>query len=175
MNENKNPGDRELSPEIFKNLFYKFRMSLIIEAHRILRDPYEAEEVVQETFTVLWEKKHLNRVPPEAYRNYLYCAVRNNCMSRLRTMEIQKRKKDRYAESAPRQETSDNGTWELRERINEAVQRLPEQRKWAFIKSHLDNKSYRQVGEEMGLTMETVRSHVKIALKNLRALLSNLR
>lgn len=170
------PKDSGRSQEILQKLFFKFRESLIMESYGILRDLYEAEDVVQETFIILWEKDHLAHVKPAAYRSYLYCAVRNNSLSRQRVVQNNQRKQDRFSETAPQFEHKNYGeVWEIRKRINEAVQTLPEQRRWAFIKSHLDRKTYREVGLEMGLNMETVRSHVKIALKTLRELLGNLK
>lgn len=170
------PGNPNHSPEIFKHLFFKYREALVIEAFSILHDITEAEDVVQETFIILWQKNHLANVAPANYRGYLFSAVRNNCLSQQRKLQTAEKKKAHFLESAPVFDLSNQGdVWEMRHRINAAVQELPEQRRWAFIKAHLDRKSYREVSQEMGLKMETVRSHVKIALRNLRMMLTNLR
>lgn len=170
------PDNPDYSLEVFKRLFFKYRESLILEAHSILHDLAEAEDVVQETFIVLWQKNHLANVMPANYRNYLFSAVRNNCLSQQRKLQTIEKKKAFFLESAPVFDLSDQGdAWEVRHRINMAVQELPEQRRWAFIKAHIDKKSYREVSQEMGLKMETVRSHVKMALRNLRMMLGNLK
>jgi len=170
------PNGSSDSPEVFKRLFFKYRDGLIMEAASILHDAAEAEDVVQETFIVLWQKNHLANVPPANYRSYLFSAVRNNCLSQQRKLQTAEKKKNHFLESAPIFDLTNQGdAWEVRYRINKAVQELPEQRRWAFIKAHLDRKSYRQVSQEMGLKMETVRSHVKMALRNLRIMLANLK
>lgn len=170
------PNNPRHLPEVFKHLFFKYREPLILEAVSILHDVTEAEDVVQETFIVLWEKNHLANVMPANYRSYLFSAVRNNCLSQQRKLQTAERKKAFFLESAPMFDLTNQGdAWEVRHRINQAVQELPEQRRWAFIKAHLDRKSYREVSQEMGLKMETVRSHVKMALRNLRMMLANLK
>ncbi|RPE12620.1 sigma-70 family RNA polymerase sigma factor [Chitinophaga lutea] len=176
MREECTPNNPSHSPEVFKHLFFKYREALVLEAHSVLHDISEAEDVVQETFIVIWQKNHLANVPPANYRSYLFSAVRNNCLSQQRKLQTAEKKKAHFLESAPMYDTSNQGdAWEVRLRINQAVQDLPEQRRWAFIKAHLDRKSYREVSQEMGLKMETVRSHVKIALRNLRMMLANLK
>jgi DNA-directed RNA polymerase specialized sigma24 family protein len=45
----------------------------------------------------------------------------------------------------------------------------------AFEKTYLEGKPHRQVAMEMELKLETVKSHIKIALKNLRDRLKHLR
>ncbi len=170
------PNDHERSLETLHKLFDQYRRALIVEAQLILHDIYEAEDVVQDTFIVLWEKDHLANVPPEKHKSYIFCAVRNNCLSLQRKLQTVEKKKVRYLETAPQYDMSDQGeTWDMRARINQAVQELPEQRRLAFIKAHFHQKTYREVGEEMGLKMETVRSHVKIALRNLRGMLKHLK
>jgi RNA polymerase sigma-70 factor (ECF subfamily) len=165
-----------LTDDEFKVLYFRFREALIIEAFRILRDGHEAEDVVQETFIKLWENNYLKDVNPAAIRSYLYSAVKNNCLSRKSALESAERRKDQFMEVHGNEVAADQTEiWELRERINEAVQNLPSQRRWAFVKTYMDDKSYREAGQEMGLTMETVKSHVKVALKNLRISLSGLR
>lgn len=165
-----------LTEDEFKVLYFRFREALIIEAFRILRDGHEAEDVVQETFIKLWENNYLKDVNPAAIRSYLYSAVKNNCLSRKSALESAERRKGQFMEVHGNEVAADQTEiWELRERINEAIQNLPSQRRWAFVKTYMDDKSYREAGQEMGLTMETVKSHVKVALKNLRISLSGLR
>ncbi|WP_162946274.1 sigma-70 family RNA polymerase sigma factor [Chitinophaga barathri] len=170
------PNNSPQGLETLKQLFNQYRCALIVEAQLILHDIWEAEDVVQDTFIVLWEKDHLMNVPPEKHKSYIFCAVRNNCLSLQRKLQTAEKKKAHYLETAPQYDMSDQGeAWEVRSRINEAVQELPEQRRLAFIKAHLHQKTYREVGAEMGLKMETVRSHVKIALRNLRGMLKHLK
>ncbi|MFD2888556.1 RNA polymerase sigma factor [Chitinophaga cymbidii] len=165
-----------LTDEEFKVLYFRFREALIVEAFRILRDGHEAEDVVQETFIKLWENNYLKDVNPGAIRSYLYSAVKNNCLTRKSARESAERKKGHFMEVHGGEVAADQTEiWELRERLNEAIQSLPSQRRWAFVKTYMDDKSYREAGQEMGLTMETVKSHVKVALKNLRISLSGLR
>ncbi|MGX5817759.1 sigma-70 family RNA polymerase sigma factor [Chitinophaga lutea] len=162
--------------ELIGTLYHKYRKALVVEAYSILGNAVEAEDIVQDLFSSLWTKKKLDDVAPGNYRNYLYQAVRRNCMSHQRKQMVDRKRRARYTETSGTFDLAGAGeNWEIRQRINEAVQGLPEQRRWAFIKAHIDKKSYREVGNEMGLRMETVRTHVKMALKSLRLMLANLK
>lgn len=165
-----------LTEEEFKVLYFSFREALVVEAFRILRDGHEAEDVVQDTFIRLWENNYLKDVNPAAIRSYLYSAVKNNCLTRKSAKESKEKRHGHFVDLNGGYVIEDQSeAWELRERINQALQDLPLQRRWAFTKTYIDNKSYREAGQEMGLAMETVKSHVKIALKTLRISLSGLR
>lgn len=164
-----------LSEAAFRELFYKYRKSLILDAYRILGDVHEAEDVVQETFIKLWERNYLQDVEPGAFRAYLHNAVKNNCLSRKSALESSARRKNQYIDTMAGDDVTEQAeSWELRERIHRAILELPPQRRIAFVNTYMDNKSYRETGQEMGLSIETVKSHVKIALKNLRNSLSGL-
>ncbi len=161
---------------LIQELFEQHRKTLIVEAVLILKDWHEAEDVVQDTFEVIIKGGHLNRVEPDKYHGYLYRAVRNNCLSTQRKSVVDKRKKDRFEESEPWFETGDMlEAWDTRQRLRDAVKSLPEQRRLAFEKTYLEGKPHRQVAMEMELKLETVKSHIKIALKNLRDRLKHLR
>ncbi|WP_423736390.1 RNA polymerase sigma factor [Chitinophaga caseinilytica] len=161
---------------LVRDLFAQHRKALIVEATLILKNIWEAEDVVQDTFEVILKGGHLSKVEPDKYHAYLYRAVRNNCLSTQRKAVADKRKKDRFEETEPRFEPGEMlEAWDTRQRLRDAVKSLPEQRRLAFEKTYLEGKPHRQVAMEMELKLETVKSHIKIALKNLRDRLKHLR
>ena len=122
----------------------------------------------------IFQLRHWNRDDGEGGRNLTFLAFMYGIMQSAR--ESAERKKGHFMEVHGGEVAADQTEiWELRERLNEAIQSLPSQRRWAFVKTYMEDMSYREAGQEMGLTMETVKSHVKVALKNLRISLSGLR
>src|SRR3954468_9725120 len=72
---------------IFQEIFYKYYEPLCKYAFTIVKEPHSCEDIVQETFLRVWEKKQ-NLVGSEELIWYMYTAVRNNSLSFL-----EKRKK----------------------------------------------------------------------------------
>ncbi|WP_109693993.1 sigma-70 family RNA polymerase sigma factor [Chitinophaga deserti] len=173
LKSDNNPGAKD---QLIRELFEQHRKGLIVEAYAVLKDMWEAEDVVQDTFVAIWSGNHLSKVEPEKYRAYIFRAVRNNCLSTQRKIQTDDRKMARFIETAPRYEPGEKlEAWDSRDKMSDAVQALPEQRRLAFTKTYLQGKPHLQVAHEMDLKPETVKSHIKIALKNLRDRLKNLR
>jgi RNA polymerase sigma-70 factor (family 1) len=72
-------GDTSTFPLIFK----EFYPSLVAYANRIVNEDYAAEEVVQQCFIKLWERKpRVDGVV--SFKAYLYRMVHNACMDHLK-------------------------------------------------------------------------------------------
>ena len=57
---------------------------------------------------------------------------------------------------------------ELMFQLRESIELLPEQVKAVFKMCFLDGKKYREVADELGISINTVKAHVKKALRLLR-------
>ena len=130
---------------------------------------------MQEVFTNLWEKRDTiehDRSP----KSYLGTAVRNRCLNYLRDnkkyddgmLEIEGLGEDNIYE-----ETDHLVTDELKVRIDEAVNSLPEKCREVFIRNRMENKKYQEIAEEMKLSVKTVEAQMSKALKVMREKLSD--
>lgn len=61
---------------------------------------------------------------------------------------------------------------ELEQEIRNAIDRLPEECKVVFKKSRFEEKRYEQIAEELGISVNTVKYHIKNAISRLNADLS---
>ena len=52
--------------------------------------------------------------------------------------------------------------------LHEAINRLPEKCRCIFIESKLNNKRYQDIADEMGISLQTVKNQVMIAVRKLR-------
>jgi RNA polymerase sigma-70 factor (ECF subfamily) len=64
-------------------------------------------------------------------------------------------------------------TEELRERIDEAVNSLPDKCREIFIRNRMENKKYQEIADELNLSVKTVEAQMSKALKILREKLSD--
>lgn len=150
----------------FSKQFYVHYRPLCLYALRFLEDTDAVEDVVQETFAKLWEKRDtLDDIT--SIKSYLYTAVRNNCLMVLRS-------KKEFDDVEELQITDGNSEEdriaraELEAQLWQLIDELPEKRREIFLMAKRDGLSYKEIAEETGLTVKTVENHVTRALKSLR-------
>lgn len=143
-------------------------------ANGYARDAYVAETIVGDTLVHLYEIRD-SFSPSGSLRSYLFMAVRNRCINWLRQNENAVRRNITAAEGAPFGELSDGGQepvtrlieQELQAEICRAVDRLPDECRLVFRKSRFENKTYAEIAGELGISINTVRYHMKNALVQL--------
>ncbi|MEJ8472582.1 RNA polymerase sigma factor [Roseibium algae] len=170
--------DDELLFEIGRDSEAAYR--LLVERHidrgyavavRILRNPSDAEDVVQEAFLQVWTKRDLWQPDRARFSTWLYRVVSNRCIDLLRrpkveTMEtLPELEDDRQdqVQSLVQQEASDT--------LKEAMTKLPDQQRIALVFSYNENLSNTEIAEIMDTTVSAVESLLKRGRQKLRHLL----
>lgn len=150
----------------FSTQFHSYYRPLCLYALRLLDDTDEAEDVVQDTFAALWEKRDtLHKIVSN--KSYLYTAVRNNCLMKLRS----KKEFDSVEELQLMDEYTPEeviARAELEAKLWKMIDDLPERQREIFLMAKRDGMAYREIAEETGLSVKTVENHVTRALKSLR-------
>ena len=159
----------------FKVIFNNFYQPLCHLSQHYLEDEDEAKGVVQEAFVKLWEvRNELN--PGSNLRNFLFTLVKNNCLNILnrRRILLKHHEKIRWMEMHYQYESlsrlGDNYMEfnELKEKIDLAIQNLPEHCRVVFEMSRFEDLKNREIAEKLGVTQKTVEAHLTKALKILR-------
>lgn len=168
----------------FKMVFETFYPRLLRFANEYVGDRFEAEDILQEVFLKLWEKRA--SLPVEInLQAYLLTMVKNQCMDFLRHRQVVERNfVDR--ETALQQETSFNyyaisrfeseqmDVESLERLVEKAINELPEQCRKVFELSRYDGLKYKEIADKMGISVKTVETHISHALKILRVTLKDL-
>lgn len=152
--------------KIFKNLF----ASLHSYAFTIIRGNTQAEDIVQNIFFKLWEKKNELFITT-SIKAYLYNAVHNESLNYLKHLKV-KRVHQTHVLSVANENSQTNfgkmATKELEEKITEAIQDLPPQCSTIFQLSRFENLKYREIADQLGLSVKTVENQMGKALKLMR-------
>lgn len=155
----------------FAEIYERYFGVLYLHAYHRLHDKDEAKDLVQELFTYLWSKRGLLE-PKTNISNYLYTWVRNRVLNIIAHRQVQ----EKYLATLPSLDSSAEAVTDhrLRERqlmaiIEREVAALPPKMREVFVMSRTANLSYRDIGEKLQISEQSVRSHVKNALKILRA------
>lgn len=159
--------------EAYKYLYDYHYVALCKLSYYMLKDKIQAESIVSDVIFHLWEiRENLELVPP--LRNYLIIAVRNKCLNYLALKQQEVEIRFSVMERAGIQLQNiipDNqqplGTLikkELEHKIQEVIQKLPPVCKQVFMMSRFREMSYEEISQELGISVNTVKYHIKNAL-----------
>lgn len=156
---------REGNIKAYEQLFRKYYKSLHMEAYYLLKDETEAEDQVQLLFIEIWDKQLYHSIH-HSVRSYLHTAIRNNCLSFIEKGKNNYKRFNAYVNTLDGK-THENTVEakEVQTKLNRVLNELPDQRMRAFSLVYLENKKYREAAEEMGITINSVKTHLKLALK----------
>ena len=160
--------------EAFEKLFHKYYGHLCLFASRILLDDEAAEEIVQDFFVKLWEKRVLLFVETSV-RSYFYRSVRNQCLNLIEHNKIKyKHVQSVLSEAKNNQTLQDNFTEiDLAKKIEESIQSLPKKRQNIFRLSREEGLKYREIAEKLNISVKTVEAQMGLAIKYLKDKLKN--
>jgi RNA polymerase sigma-70 factor (ECF subfamily) len=139
-------------------------------AERLLGNVDAAEDVAQKTFLQLWQRRSSWRVGGSV-RSYLYRVARNLALNEQRRRTVRAkwgeifRRQEQGRPARPDQVAEGN---ELEAAVNVAISALPERRREVFELVRFHNVSYREVGDIMGISPQTVANQMSAALTDLR-------
>ncbi len=156
----------------YESTFREHYEPLTRYAHSILKNQEEAEDAVQRLFVKFWEKRFELQI--ENVRAYLYRATYNTCLNQVKA---NKNKLNHVSESDVQIHASDDASHEflgeeLQLQIEEAMQVLPEKCRQVFQLSRFEEKSYKEISEELNISVKTVENHIAKALRIMRTELS---
>ena len=142
-------------------------------ARYLLRDPEEAEDVCQEAFIKLWDRR--DSIDPDKIRPWLMKVTRNGCLYRLRrrraTEEIDELHPDRPG-AEPR---NDAQQAELGNVLRKAIDGLTEPYRSLVVLRDVQQHSYEEVADALELSLAQVKVYLHRARKRLREDLAEVR
>ncbi len=167
--------NNEIPYQQFQQVFEQYYNALCNYAFTFLKESSSSEDVVQEVFVKIWEKRQ-DLVTSDTIRFYLFRAVRNNCLTWL-----QNEKKTVMVElndyDAPDTQTShmddEKPEVDYRQQLAEAMNQLPPKCREVFVLSRLSKQSYKEIAGTMNISVKTVENQIGKALKLLRAYVIN--
>lgn len=159
----------------FEALFKSNFRRLFSYALTLLRDDSHAEEIVQNVFYKIWEKK--GRIDIQtSVTAYLYRSVYNDCINYLKHKKV----KAAYIQhkSWAQYNESDNATSkvqlsELQKKLDTALSELPEQCRTIFQMSRFEELKYQEIAARLGISVKTVENQMGKALRILRTKLAD--
>lgn len=149
--------------------FQEYTELLYYRALGYVKEPLVAEDIVQEVFIRFWDNRKKIEISTSVPA-YLTRAVINSCKNHLEHMSVrQKYEQDYQAGNNEEDAVYDVGELEeLRKRLNIFLESLPDKCREIFILACMEGLKYREVAERLDVSVNTVKTQVKVAYSKLR-------
>ncbi len=158
------------SEQTIKLLFDGLFHQLVLSSFRFVNDYDQAEEIVQDVFVKIWQDfEKFSKVKDS--KAYLFKAVRNSSMNFLKHIKVrQKFVNDAEALNTSSEQSHEDSITEeeMKNKVHEAVNKLPENWREAIVLSKYDKLKYHEIAEEMNISQKTVEKYISKALQFLR-------
>jgi RNA polymerase sigma factor (sigma-70 family) len=177
--------DRELvrrieagDEEAFRGLFRRYAPTAMSLARRVARQPFLAEEIVQEAFLAVWRNPGGYDQGRGSVKSWLMGMVHHRAVDAVRREETQRRR----AEDAQSTEVvviedpadavvQELGAPEERRAVRSALEELPAEQRQVIELMYFEAMSQSRIAERLGLPLGTVKSRALLGMRRLRAAL----
>lgn len=159
----------------FELLFKTHFKGLYGYAYTILKDEVMAEEIVQQVFYKLWEKRNYLEIDTSP-KAYLYKSVYHDSLNYLKHQKVKAAYAGHMARHADKETENASGkllSGELKAKLHAAMNELPEQCRTIFQLSRYEGLKYQEIANVLGLSVKTIENQMGKALKILRTRLSD--
>lgn len=159
----------------FDELYFRYRDLLVRFVYVRMKSIPIAEEIVQEVFTTIWERRKV-LVIQKKFSAYIYTSVRYVTLDYIKAHTIT----DQYIREVAGNNivtSNSNNTIEsiyhdeLQEAVDKATSLLPKKAKEVFVLSRFKQYTNKEIAEELNISLETVKYHISYALKFMRSYL----
>ncbi|WP_017259074.1 RNA polymerase sigma-70 factor [Pedobacter arcticus] len=157
----------------FNTIYNQYWSKLYLFAYNILRNREAAEDIVQDIFIQLWQKRadvHIDNL-----QNYLYTAVRYQVFRSIRDGKNRTNLLERFLKFSPQVEIeSVLFEKEINQRLDESIALLPARCKEIFTLSRKEHLSIKEISKRLEISPKTIENQITIAIRRVRANMTDL-
>ena len=165
---------REGEESAFIEIYNQYRSKVYAYAYQLSKSNVTAEETVQEVFIKIWHKREqLNT--ELSFPAYIKKITLNHVLNHLKKIARERVLQEEVFNAI---ETSSNKTEdrilekELRKIYEEAIERLPQQKKLIYQMSRKDELSHDEIARQLNISKNTVKNHMVEATRSIREYVS---
>lgn len=155
----------------FEKIFKRYSKQLFQFSLSYLKSEEAAEDIVQEVFIKIWNNRSEIKTDT-SFQSYLFTITLNsvrkyfNQLSRLNEL-----KHDiLFDSSGLKPDFDDRSDYQfMLDMLEELIKQMPEKRREVFIKKKIEEKSLKEISEELSITTKTVEYHITEAMRFLKS------
>ena len=168
--------------EAFRGLFRRYAPAAIALARRIVRQPFLAEEIVQEAFLAVWRDPKGYDEGRGSVKSWLMGMVHHRAVDLVRREESQRRRAEdprliepaAAAEDVAQTVVEQVGMPEERRAVREALAELPDEQQQVIELMYFGGMSQSKIAEALELPLGTVKSRTLLGMRRLRGALGGM-
>lgn len=168
---------------IFSKVFTDYRQRFVLFANTYLRDKSLAEDVVMDSFMYYWEKRD-SLATDSNIPAYILTVVKHKCLNHLRSKIIRVKVEKGLIDHNERIlktniemlevfDPHELFSEEIQMLVNEAISALPNRTRDIFLRSRYQNQNYKEIADDLNITVKSVEFEVSKAMKVLRVQLKD--
>lgn len=153
---------------LFEQIFRDNYTRLYYHALNILNDSENSRDVVNDVFEYVWTHYDQFRFDT-SIAPLLFTLVRNYSVNFIRHRHVEEKYQQQAQQGEVHYQQDYDGYEETMQRLTASIEQLPAQTRYVFTACFLNGKKYQEVGEELHISVNTVKTHISKALRILRA------
>ena len=167
-------GIRKGDHDTFRSIFDHYYALMCSIAYEYVEDYHLSQNIAEDVMLSIWEKRELLNISTSV-KSYLLTSVHNKSIDYLRSYsreaEVVSFESEIGSSSCyiPDQEMFEQIILsELEDKIEDIIREMPEECRKVFLLSRYGDKSYAEIADELNISVNTVKYHIKKALSLLR-------
>ncbi|SHG15661.1 RNA polymerase sigma-70 factor, ECF subfamily [Salegentibacter echinorum] len=151
----------------FQQVFEAFYPRLVNYSYKFTYNQAASEDLVQESFIYIWENIHNLKIE-KSFQAYLFTMVRNRSLNYLKKIKVTDSNQlidisNLLTENFQEEIFSELEKRRLLEKSEEILKCLPEKMQEIFKLKIMHGLSYKEISEEIGVSVNTVKTQLKRA------------
>ncbi|OMP75988.1 MULTISPECIES: RNA polymerase sigma factor [unclassified Chitinophaga] len=151
----------------YAEIYNKYRRDVFVAAFRILRNIHDAEDVTQEVFINLWNKRKDIEVNT-AVRGYLTRMAANSCLNKIKHDTNLTKRNQQYSAMNTEVQSPEKPENEQMEDITRLMQELPDKSRRTVEMVYMEGRPHKEVAKIEGISVNTVKTQLYSSLKIIR-------
>jgi len=163
-------GDKQA----YEKIYLFFNKELLIAAFKKTGDKVIAEELVQNIFISIWEKREKLQI--ENLQAYLFGALKLSVINHIRSLVTENKYIEYKSLSYSEDDFDTSNVIELRDLSNiieEGINSLPQKTQEVFRLSRYQYQSAKDISNELNISEKAVEYHITVSIKRIKEYIKN--
>lgn len=152
----------------FEMFFKEHYTDLCGYAYKMVGDRFEAEDIVQQFFVKVWDKREDFQIA--SFISYAHRSVRNSCLNRL--IKSGRSKEESIENLTDRLladfHSSEETAYVYQDTVRKVVRQIPEKCRQILFLHCVSEMKYKEIAGMMGISVNTVKSQIAVAYRILK-------